>query len=185
VRMLAAGEDPLFLLRRMMIFAAEDVGAADPRALMVAVAAFQAFSAVGLPEGKIPMALAATYLASAEKSNASYLALNAATHTVRETGSLAVPLHLRNAPTELMKSLGYAKDYQYPHDFPGHFVREQYLPDEIKHLLFYHPSDQGEEKQIKARLARWRAREPEPGPSGPASKNQPGPAKPSEKYVKK
>jgi putative ATPase len=168
VRMLEAGEDPLFLLRRMMIFAAEDVGAADPQALPVAVAAFHAFSAVGLPEGRIPMALAATYLACAEKSNASCLALGEATKAVRETGSLPVPLHLRNAPTALMKTLGYGKDYQYPHDFPGHHVREQYLPDEIKDRIFYRPTEQGEERIIKDRLARWR--EENAGPSSQEEK---------------
>ena len=156
VRMLEAGEDPLFLLRRMMIFAAEDVGNADPRGLTVAVAAFQAFSAVGLPEGRIPMAMAATYLASAPKSNASYLALGNASVAVKEKGSLPVPLHIRNAPTGLMKSLGYGKDYQYPHDFNGHHVREQYLPDDLKGAIFYEPTDLGEEAAIKTRLEKWR-----------------------------
>ncbi len=188
-RMLEAGEDPLFILRRMMIFAAEDVGNADAMALTVAVAAFQAFSAVGLPEGKIPMAQAVTYLACAPKSNASYLALGAAAEEVRHSGSLSVPLHLRNAPTGLMASLGYGKDYQYPHNFPGHHVREQYLPDELKDRVFYEPTDQGHEKLIKARLQNLR------GQSGTPLKNQPGddgprpeppaPGKPSEKYLKK
>ena len=156
VRMLEAGEDPLFLLRRMMIFAAEDVGNADPRALTVAVSAFQAFSAVGLPEGRIPMAMAATYLASAPKSNASYVALGKATGATKEQGSLPVPLHLRNAPTGLMASLGYGKDYKYPHSFEGHHVREQYLPDDLKGAIFYEPTEEGEEIEIRRRLERWR-----------------------------
>lgn len=157
-RMLSAGEDPLFLIRRMIIFAAEDIGNADPEALSTAVACLQAFSAVGLPEGRIPMAQAVTYLASAPKSNASYQALNRVTDLVRETGTLPVPLHLRNAPTGLMASLDYGKDYKYPHRFPGHYVPEQYLPDEIKDRIFYEPSESGQEKQIRARLARLRNR---------------------------
>jgi len=178
-RMLEAGEDPMFILRRMIVFAAEDIGNADPMAVTVAVSALNAFSVIGLPEGKIPMAQAVTYLASAEKSNASYLALNQATATVRKTGSLAVPLHLRNAPTDLMKELGYGDQYKYPHDFPGHFVTEQYLPDEIKDLVFYQPAGQGEEKKIKSRLDRWRNwRRGE-------VRGQSPPAGPSEKYADK
>ncbi len=155
VRMLEAGEDPVFILRRMMIFAAEDVGNADPEALTVAVSAFHAFTAVGLPEGKIPMAQAVTYLASAPKSNASYKALGEAAQAVKETGSLPVPLHIRNAPTPLMESIGYGKDYKYPHEFPGHHVAEQYLPDEIKDRIFYRPTEMGEEEKIKKRLEEW------------------------------
>jgi len=194
VRMLEAGEDPLFLLRRMMIFAAEDVGNADPQALPIAVAAFQAFSAVGLPEGKIPMALAVTYLATAPKSNASYKALGKAAETVRETGSLPVPLHLRNAPTGLMASLGYARDYKYPHEYPGHFVAEQYLPDEIKDKTFYEPTDMGQEKQIRARLQSIRkqggnpihaASEQEKKTPAQEVKTKPGKAEPSEQHLKK
>ena len=157
VRMLEAGEDPLFLLRRMMIFAAEDIGNADPRALTVAVAAFTAFSVIGLPEGKIPMTQAAAYLASAPKSNSAIVALGRAGEAVRETGSLPVPLHLRNAPTGLMAALGYGKDYQYPHAFAGHHVREQYLPDALKDRVFYEPSDQGDEREIASRLEKWRS----------------------------
>jgi putative ATPase len=156
VRMLESGEDPLFILRRMVIFAAEDIGNADPTALVVAVAAQQAFSFVGLPEGKIPMAQAVTYLASAPKSNASYAALGQATEIVRETGSLPVPEHLRNPVTGLMKALGYGRDYKYPHEFPGHFVRENYLPEKLQGKIFYEPSEQGEEIKIKERLSRWR-----------------------------
>jgi putative ATPase len=180
VRMLEAGEDPLFILRRLVIFAAEDVGNADPRALPLAVAALQAFSTIGLPEGKIPMAQAVTYLATAPKSNASYLALGQATETVRRTGSLPVPLHLRNAPTGLMAREGYGVDYQYPHDFPGHFVREQYLPDAVKDRVFYAPTDMGEEKRIKARLQGQRNGPPLEGPAAKAA-----PARPSEQFEKK
>jgi putative ATPase len=157
VRMLEAGEDPLFIARRMVIFAAEDVGNADPRALQVAIAVKDAVHFVGLPEGRIPLAQGVTYLATAPKSNASYAALNRVTEEVRASGTLAVPLHLRNAPTGLMRSLGYGKSYQYPHDAPGHFVAEEYLPDELRGRRFYEPSREGDEGAIAERLARWRA----------------------------
>ncbi|OGP59894.1 MAG: AAA family ATPase [Deltaproteobacteria bacterium RBG_13_61_14] len=170
VRMLESGEDPLFLLRRMVIFAAEDIGNADPMALQVAVAAQQAFSFVGLPEGRIPMAQAVTYLAGAPKSNASYAALGKAAAAVREAGSLPVPEHLRNPVTGLMEALGYGHDYKYPHDYPGHHVRENYLPEKLRGTVFYEPSEQGEEIKIKARLSRWREgvkkEEDDPGESG-------------------
>jgi putative ATPase len=174
VRMLEAGEDPLFILRRMIIFAAEDIGNADPQAVSVAVAAFQAFSTVGLPEGRIPMAQAATWLATAPKSNASYKALNDAAATVRETGSLPVPLHLRNAPTGLMASLDYGKDYNYPHHRPGHYVPEHYLPDGIRDKIFYEPSEMGEEKGIRERVLKLRdiKREHFRGQEDPAGKSK-------------
>jgi putative ATPase len=156
MRMIEAGEDPLFIARRMVIFAAEDIGNADPRALQVAVAAKDAFHFIGLPEGRIPLAQAATYLATAPKSNASYLAMLAAARDVQERGTLPVPLHLRNAPTHLMKTLGYGKDYQYAHNFPDHFVDQEHLPDELKRQRYYVPSDSGYEKQIKERLDFWR-----------------------------
>ncbi|HEX6175905.1 MAG TPA: replication-associated recombination protein A [Candidatus Binatia bacterium] len=155
MRMIEAGEDPLFIARRMVIFAAEDIGNADPNALQVAVAAKDAFHFVGLPEGKIPLAQAVTYLATAPKSNASYLAMLAAMEDVEQRGSLPVPLHLRNAPTRLMKKLGYGKDYQYAHNFPDHVVEQQHLPDELKTRRYYVPSDSGYEKQIKERLEGW------------------------------
>lgn len=156
-RMLEAGEPPRFILRRMTIFAAEDIGNADPRALQVAVAATQAFEFVGLPEGVIPMAQACTFLATAPKSNASYVALHGAQAAVKEGGSLPVPLHLRNAPTRLMRELGHGRDYLYPHDAPGHFVPVHYLPDRLAGARFYEPSDQGYEQRIAERLAHWRA----------------------------
>ena len=155
MRMIEAGEDPLFIARRMVIFAAEDIGNADPNALQVAVAAKDAFHFIGLPEGRIPLAQAVTYLATAPKSNASYLAMLAATEDVEQRGTLPVPLHLRNAPTRLMKKLGYGKDYQYAHNFPDHVVDQQHLPDELKTRKYYVPSDSGYEKQIKERLEGW------------------------------
>jgi putative ATPase len=152
MRMLEAGEDPLFIARRMIIFAAEDIGTADPQALQLAVAAKDAFHFVGLPEGRIPLAQAATYLASAPKSNASYQAMCGAAEDIKRYGPLPVPLHLRNAPTPLMKSLGYGRDYKYAHDYAGHVVEQQHLPDQLKERRYYQPSDSGTEREIRARL---------------------------------
>ncbi|HSF56685.1 MAG TPA: replication-associated recombination protein A [Candidatus Binatia bacterium] len=132
MRMIEAGEDPLFIARRMIIFAAEDVGNADPQALQVAVAAKDAFHFVGLPEGRIPLAQAVTYLATAPKSNASYKAMQAAAQDVQEHGALAVPLHLRNAPTPLMEKLGYGENYKYAHNYPDHIVEQEHLPEELQ-----------------------------------------------------
>ena len=155
MRMLEAGEDPLFIARRMIILAAEDIGNADPQALQVAVAAKDAFHFVGLPEGRIPLAQAATYLASAPKSNASYKAMLAAAKDVEDKGTLPVPLHLRNAPTPLMEKLGYGKDYRYAHDFPDHVVGQEHLPDALRGRKYYSPAESGYEKTIKERLASW------------------------------
>ena len=152
MRMLEAGEDPLFVARRMVIFAAEDVGNADPQALQVAVAAKDAFHFVGMPEGRIPLAQAATYLATAPKSNASYRAMLAATAAVKEHGALPVPLALRNAPTPLMKGLGYGGGYRYPHDYEGGVVDQQCLPDALADARFYEPSERGAESAIGARM---------------------------------
>jgi putative ATPase len=160
-RMLEAGEDPLFVARRMVIFASEDVGNADPQGLVVAVAALHAFHAVGLPEGWIPLSHAVTYLASAPKSNASYVAYRRAAAEIQETGTLPVPLHLRNAPTKLMKAEGYAEGYRYPHDFPGHVVAQQYLPDQLVGRRYYDPSEEGHERDIQRRLRAWRKEPPE------------------------
>jgi putative ATPase len=155
-RMLQGGEDPRFIARRMLIFASEDVGNADPQALAVAVAAAEAFDRVGLPEGRIILSQAVTYLACAPKSNASYRAISAASKEVEEGGALPVPLALRNAPTELLRREGYAKGYQYPHDHPDHFVDAHYLPDELRGARFYLPTEQGEEREISARQRkRW------------------------------
>jgi len=161
MRMLEAGEDPLFICRRMIIFAAEDIGNADPQALQVAVAAKEAFHFIGLPEGRIPMAQAATYLASAPKSNASYKAMLAAADDIKKHGALPVPLHLRNAPTKLMKNLGYGRDYKYAHDYEGHVVEQQHLPDALRQRRYYEPSDSGGESEIRERLERWRTKKRE------------------------
>jgi putative ATPase len=160
-RMLEAGEDPIFLLRRMVILASEDVGNADPRALQVAVAALQGFQLVGLPEGRIIMAQAVTYLATAPKSNASYIGIDAAMAEVRKSGALPVPLHIRNAPTRLMKDLGYHKGYHYAHDYAEGYVAQEYLPDQLKGRKFYDPAGHGYEKTIKERQDRLKGRKDE------------------------
>jgi putative ATPase len=152
VRMLESGEEPRFLLRRMVIFASEDVGNADPRALQVAVDALRAFELIGLPEGVLPMTQAATFLATCPKSNSVLKAYANARSAVLERGPLPVPLKLRNAPTPMMKSMGYAGGYRYPHNFEGHYVPEEYLPDELQGSRFYEPSDSGEEARIQERL---------------------------------
>jgi len=162
MRMIEAGEDPLFIARRMIIFAAEDIGNADPQALQVAVAAKDAFHFVGLPEGRIPLAQAVTYLATAPKSNASYKAMLAATQDVEEKGALPVPLHLRNAPTPLMEKLGYGKSYKYAHNYPEHIVEQEHLPKELKGKKYYAPSDSGYESRIKERLKSWEEKKKNP-----------------------
>jgi len=168
-RMLEAGEDPVFVLRRMVIFAAEDVGNADPRALGVAVDALHAFQLVGLPEGTLPLTQAVTYLAMAPKANTVLRAWAAAREAAVEGGPLPVPMHLRNAPTKLMKSLGYGAGYQYPHDFEGHYVPETYLPTELLGKKLYAPSRSGFEAELSDRLAALQARRAasrEPGSEG-------------------
>ncbi len=155
-RMLEAGEEPLFLARRMVIFASEDVGNADPQAIQVAIATMQAFDFVGMPEGWIPLAQAATYLASAPKSNASYRAYLNAKKDVEKEGYLPAPKHLRNAPTKLMKELDYGKNYQYPHDVPGNYVAETYLPEKLKGRKYYEPTENGFEKEIRRHLEKLR-----------------------------
>jgi putative ATPase len=155
-RMLEAGEDPLYIARRMVRFASEDIGNADPQALQVAVAAMQAFNFVGLPEGNLALAQAAVYLAVAPKSNALYTAYRTVQKDIQKTLSLRVPLRLRNAPTKLMKELGYGKGYKYPHDFPGHYVEENYLPEDLKGRIYYRPSNQGYEGEIRKKLNKWR-----------------------------
>jgi putative ATPase len=156
MRMLEAGEDPLFVARRMVIFAAEDVGNAEPQALAVAMAAKEAVHFVGLPEGRLPLAQAATYLATCPKSNAATRAMIAATEAVRSTGPLPVPLHLRNAPTPLMRGLGYGAGYEYPHDHPDAVVAQNYLPDALRGQHYYEPTDRGHEREIAERLLAWR-----------------------------
>jgi len=157
VRMLEGGEDPRFIIRRMVIFASEDIGNADPTALQVAVAALQAFELMGLPEGVLPLTQAVTYLATAPKSNASLTAYAAARKDVMDLGPLPVPGKLRNAATGFMKSLGYGAGYKYPHNFEGNYVPEQYLPDALQGRQYYNPSDNGREAQIKQALAAARA----------------------------
>ncbi|MCU0454286.1 MAG: replication-associated recombination protein A [Bacteroidetes bacterium] len=154
-RMIDAGEDPKFIARRMIILASEDIGNADPQALPLAVACFNAIDVIGMPEGRIILAQAAAYLASAPKSNASYMAIEAALEEARNKPNLPVPLHIRNAPTSLMKDLGYASGYRYGHDFDGHFTEQQYLPDALKDRVYYRPTDIGAERSIKERLMNW------------------------------
>ncbi len=154
-RMLEGGEDPLYIARRMVQFASEDVGMADPQALVVAVAATEAFQLLGQPEGELALAHAAVYLATAPKSNSVYRALAEARKDAREKGALPVPLHLRNAPTELLRRLGYGRNYRYPHNFPGAFVEEEYMPPELSGKRYYHPSDRGYEKDVRERLRNW------------------------------
>jgi len=151
-RMLESGEDPIFILRRMVVFASEDVGNADPRGLQLAVTALQAFQLVGMPEGRIILGQAVSYLATAPKSNASYVGINQALAEVRQSGALPVPMQIRNAPTSLMKGLGYGKGYRYPHDYQGGYVAQGYLPEEIAGKRFYEPKGNGYEKSIKERM---------------------------------
>jgi putative ATPase len=153
-RMIISGEDPLFIARRMVIFASEDIGNASPTALTLAMSAFDAVKNIGLPEAEIVLSQCAVFLASSPKSNASYLAIAKAKAAASE-GPYEIPMHIRNAPTDLMKSMGYAKGYRYPHDSPGHFVAdENYLPAEIRDSVFYDPSEEGTEKSIRERLKR-------------------------------
>ena len=151
-RMVEAGEDPLFIARRMVIFAAEDVGVADPRALGVAVSVKDAVHFIGMPEGFIPLAEGVTYLATAPKSNASYMAYLAALEDVRRSGALPVPLHIRNAPTKLMKELGYSKGYRYPHSHRDAAADQSYLPDELKGKRYYKPTGRGYEQEVAGRM---------------------------------
>lgn len=151
-RMLEGGEDPLFIARRMIIFAAEDIGNASPNALLLAEAAFSSVEKIGMPESRIILAQCVTYLASSPKSNSSYMGIEKAISDVRNKPMYPVPLHLRNAPTKLMKDLNYGRQYQYPHDFENHFIEKDYLPDELKGSQYYNPTENGQEKTIKERL---------------------------------
>jgi putative ATPase len=158
-RMLEAGEDPLFIVRRMVIFASEDIGNADPRALQMALAVQQAVHFVGLPEARINLAQGVTYLATTPKSNASYLGIDAALAEVRESGALPVPKHIRNAPTKLMKQLDYGKGYKYAHNYQNGFAEQTHLPDQISQKIFYQPTERGYEKMITERMNRLRSGE--------------------------
>lgn len=155
-RMIEGGEDPKFIARRLVISASEDVGLANPNALLLANAAFDAVNKIGWPEGRIPLAEATVYLATSPKSNSAYLAIDEALGLVRNTGNLPVPLHLRNAPTKLMADIGYSDGYKYSHDYPGHFVEQQYLPDEITNKRIWHAQHSpSEEKLYKQMLQCW------------------------------
>ena len=155
-RMFEAGEDPLYIARRMVRFASEDVGNADPDALSIAVSAMQAFQFIGLPEGELALAQAAVYLATAPKSNAIYEGYGNVKQAIGKTGTLPVPLHIRNAPTKLMKDLGYGKGYQYAHSFPDAYAPQDYLPEKLKGRIYYRPTNRGYEKIVKERLEKWR-----------------------------
>lgn len=154
-RLIEGGEDPKFIARRLVISAAEDIGLANPNALLIANAAFDAVQKIGWPEGRIPLAEATVYLATSEKSNSAYMGINAALEYVRATGNLDVPLHLRNAPTQLMEQLGYHDGYIYPHDYPHHFVPQQYLPIEAQGQQFWKPADNAAETRTAQRLYEW------------------------------
>ncbi len=147
-RMIAAGEDPKFIARRLVISASEDIGLANPNALLIANACFDAVSKIGMPEGRIPLATATVYLATSQKSNSAYLAIDNALAEVRKSGNLPVPLNLRNAPTALMEELGYGKDYMYSHNYPNHFVRQQFLPDGLQNTHFWQAQGSPAEKKI-------------------------------------
>ena len=151
-RMVEGGEDPAFIARRLVISASEDIGLANPNALLLANAAFDAVMKIGWPEGRIPLAEATVYLATSPKSNSAYEGINTALDLVRRTGNLPVPLHLRNAPTKLMKQLGYGKDYKYAHAYEGHFVKQQFLPDEVQHERLWHGQDNPAETKLKERM---------------------------------
>mmetsp|Transcript_1001 Transcript_1001/g.758 ORF Transcript_1001/g.758 Transcript_1001/m.758 type:complete len:194 (-) Transcript_1001:36-617(-) len=155
-RMLTAGENPLYVARRMVRFVSEDIGNADPYALSIAMDAMESFRFLGPPEGELALAQAAVYLATAPKSNSIYVAWKNVKAVLKETGSLPIPMHLRNAPNSLMKKIGYGKNYKYTHDFKDAYTIQEYLPDKIKLQLYYHPSERGYEKRIKDRLDKWR-----------------------------
>lgn len=154
-RMLLGGEDPKYIARRLIISAAEDIGLANPNAILIANTCFEVVHKLGMPEARIPLSECVIYLATSPKSNSAYLAIDAAMATVRQTGNSPVPLHLRNAPTKLMKDLNYGQDYKYPHDYPGNFVEQPYLPEELKDKKFYHPQQNAQEVKILERLKAW------------------------------
>lgn len=151
-RMVEGGEDPAFIARRLVISASEDIGLANPNALLLANAAFDAVMKIGWPEGRIPLAEATVYLATSPKSNSAYEGINSAIELVRQTGNLPVPLHLRNAPTKLMKQLGYGKDYKYAHAYKGNFVEQQFMPDELKNTRIWHPQNNPSESKLSERM---------------------------------
>ncbi|MGQ0829192.1 MAG: replication-associated recombination protein A, partial [Bacteroidota bacterium] len=151
-RMIEGGEDPLFIARRLVILASEDIGNANPTALVIANNCFQAVNMIGYPESRIILSQAVTYLAASAKSNAVYMAINEAQQAVQKTGDLPVPLHIRNAPTKLMKDIGYGADYKYSHDYQGNFSKQEYLPDNISGTRFYDPGNNAREKEMREYL---------------------------------
>ena len=158
-RMIEGGEDPSFIARRLVISASEDIGLANPNALLLANAAFEAVMKIGWPEGRIPLAEATVYLATSPKSNSAYKGINDALQLVRQTGNVPVPLHLRNAPTQLMEELGYGKDYKYAHDYQGHFVEQQFLPDDIRNKRIWHAQENAAEAKLQERMLHlWKDR---------------------------
>jgi len=158
-RMIEGGEDPKFIARRLVILAAEDIGLANPNALLLANNCFQAIHVIGMPESRIILSETAIYLATSPKSNSAYMAINEAQSLVKDSGDLPVPLHIRNAPTKLMKDLGYGKDYKYAHQYEGHFVQDDFLPDKIKNTKLYDPQNNAREKEIRNKLGQmWKDR---------------------------
>jgi putative ATPase len=156
-RMLEGGEDPKFIARRMLILASEDIGNANPNALLLATSCFQAVTMIGMPEARIILSQTVVYLATSPKSNASYVAINQAQDLVRKTGDLPVPLHIRNAPTKLMKDLNYGKDYKYAHEFDNNFITQEFLPEKIKGTKIYEPGENARENEIRRFLqTRWK-----------------------------
>ena len=151
-RMIEGGEDPAFIARRLVISASEDIGLANPNALLLANAAFDTVMKIGWPEGRIPLAEATVYLATSPKSNSAYMGIGAALEEVRRSGNQPVPLHLRNAPTSLMKELGYSEGYKYAHDYEGNFVEQQFLPDALKNVRFWHPQQNAAENKLSERM---------------------------------
>ncbi len=168
-RMIEGGEDPAFIARRLVISASEDIGLANPNALLMANACFDAVMKIGWPEGRIPLAEATVYLATSPKSNSSYCAVDDALEKVRQTGNLPVPLHLRNAPTKLMRQLGYHDGYKYSHDYEGHFVRQQYMPEELSGTRFWHAQPNPAEDKMKERMERLWGRDTENGQTNKTS----------------
>ena len=160
-RMINGGEDPEFIARRLVILASEDIGLANPNAMLLANATYEVIKKIGMPEGRIPLAECTVYLATSAKSNSAYMAINSALELVKQTGDLPVPLHIRNAPTELMKKIGYGVDYKYAHDYPGHFVVQQFLPDELKDTRLWHAADNPAEQRLEAlQRERWGKNKP-------------------------
>jgi len=157
MRMLESGEDPIYIARRMVRFASEDIGNADPNALNISLNALEAFRFLGHPEGELALLQAAVYLATAPKSNSLYQTLTNVKKVIKESGSLPVPYHIRNAPTKLMKSIGYGKNYKYAHDYKDAFVPQEYLPDKLQNKIFYNPTERGYEKTVKRWLDKWRS----------------------------